>query len=59
MLVFEFLVTSLLLVAIHIDRQKIYKNNITPNMKTNCVGIYYAPLRDRRFENRQNRSYNE
>jgi hypothetical protein len=32
-LVFEFLVTSLLLVAIHTDRQRVHKNNSTPNMR--------------------------
>jgi hypothetical protein len=35
----------------HTNRQGVYKNNITPNMITNCVGIFYALLRDRRFEN--------
>jgi hypothetical protein len=50
-LVFGFLVTSLLLVAIHTNRQGIHKNNITPNIRTNRVGIFYALLRDRRLEN--------
>jgi hypothetical protein len=50
-LVFGFLVTSLLLVAIHTNRQGLHKNNITPNMRTNCVEIFYTPLRDHRFEN--------
>jgi hypothetical protein len=34
-LVFEFLVTSFLLVAIHTNRQAVNKNNITLNMRTN------------------------
>jgi hypothetical protein len=50
-LVFGFLVTSLLLVEIHTNRQGVHKNNITPNMRTNNVRIFYASLRDRRFEN--------
>jgi hypothetical protein len=50
-LVFGFLVTSLLLVAIHTNRQGVHKNSITPNMRLNRVGIFYALLRDRRFEN--------
>jgi hypothetical protein len=56
-LVFGFLVTSLLLVAIHTNIQGVHKNNITPNMRTNCVGIFYASLRYRRFENNCNQSY--
>jgi hypothetical protein len=36
-LVFKFLVTSLLIAAIHIDRQGIHENNITPNMRTNYI----------------------
>jgi hypothetical protein len=50
-LVFKFLVTSLLLVAIHTNRQEVHKNNITPNMGTNNVRIFYALLRDHRFKN--------
>jgi hypothetical protein len=48
---FRFLVTSLLFVAIYTDRQGIGKNNITPNMKTNSVIIFYASLQNRRFKN--------
>jgi hypothetical protein len=44
-------VTSLLLVAIHTNTQEVHKNNCTPNMKTNNVRIFYALLRDCRFEN--------
>jgi hypothetical protein len=36
-LVFKFLVTSLLIAAIHIDRQGIHENNITANMRTNYI----------------------
>jgi hypothetical protein len=43
-LVFGFLVTLLLLVAIHTNRQGVHKNNITLNMRTNCIGIFYALL---------------
>jgi hypothetical protein len=50
-LVFRFLVTSLLLIAIHTNIQGVHKNNIIPNMRTNCIEIFYAPLRDCRFEN--------
>jgi hypothetical protein len=49
-LVFRFHKTSLLIVAIHIDEQRIGKNNITPKMETNYTIIFYATLRDRRFE---------
>jgi hypothetical protein len=47
-LVFRFLVTSLLFVAIQTNNG--YDNN-TPNMKLNYVEIFYAPLRDRGLEN--------
>jgi hypothetical protein len=33
------------------NRQRVHKNNITSNMKTYYVGIFYALLRGRRFEN--------
>jgi hypothetical protein len=50
-LVFRFLVTSLLLVAIHTNRQGVHKNNIIPNMRTNNLRIFYVMLREHRFEN--------
>jgi hypothetical protein len=50
-LVFEFLVTSLLLVATHTNRKGAHKNNSTPNMRTNSVKIFYAMLRERGFKN--------
>jgi hypothetical protein len=49
-LVFKFLVTSLLLVTIHTNRQEVNENNSTPNMRTNNIRVFYALLRDRRFE---------
>jgi hypothetical protein len=48
---FRFLEASLLLVAIHIDRQEIGKNNIAPKMETNHTIIFYASLRIHRLEN--------
>jgi hypothetical protein len=54
---FGLLVTSPLLVAIHTDRQGIYKNNITPNMRMNHTITFYASLRECRFEKHYNRSY--
>jgi hypothetical protein len=45
------LVTSPLVVAIHKNRQGVHKNNITPNMRTNNVTIFYAMLQDEGFEN--------
>jgi hypothetical protein len=36
--------TSLLLVAIHTDRQGVHKQNSTPNMRTNSIRIFYALL---------------
>jgi hypothetical protein len=45
------LVTSPLVVAIHTNRQGVHKNNITPNMRTNNVTIFYTMLQDRGFEN--------
>jgi hypothetical protein len=36
---FRFLVTPLLLVAIHANKQIMDTNNITPNMESNYVGI--------------------
>jgi hypothetical protein len=53
---FRFLATSVLFVAIHIDIQGIYKYNITPNTKTSHTLLFYAMLRDRRFENHKIRS---
>jgi hypothetical protein len=50
-LIFKFLATSLLLVAIHTNRQGVHKQNSTPNMRTNNVRIFYVMLRERRFEN--------
>jgi hypothetical protein len=47
----RFLVTSLLCIAIHTYRQGIYENNITPNMRTKYVGIFYVMLLNYRFEN--------
>jgi hypothetical protein len=34
---FRFLITSLLLIAIHTNKQIMNTNNITPNMKSNFV----------------------
>jgi hypothetical protein len=48
---FRFVVATLLCSAIHIDRHVICKNNITQNMETNYVGIFYTLLRTYRFEN--------
>jgi hypothetical protein len=48
---FTFLVTSLLFVAKHTYRQIIIENIIIPKMETNHIRIFYASLRDRRFEN--------
>ena len=48
---FRFLVTSLLFAIKHTHRQIINKNNITPKMETNNTIIFYALLRDHRFEN--------
>jgi hypothetical protein len=56
-LVFKFLVTSLLLVEKHTNRQGVHKDNITPNMRTNSVRIFYAMLQECRFENHYNQSY--
>jgi hypothetical protein len=41
-LIFKFLVTSPLFVAIHTNRQEVHKNNSTPNMRTNIVIMIYA-----------------
>jgi hypothetical protein len=41
---FKFLVTLLLFVAIHIDRQIIGKNNITPKMEIKHIIIFYVLL---------------
>jgi hypothetical protein len=41
-LVFRFLVTSLLVATIHTYRQVMDKNNITPKMEINYVGILYV-----------------
>jgi hypothetical protein len=43
-LVFMFYETSLLIVAIHIDEQRIGKNNITSKMETNHTIIFYTTL---------------
>jgi hypothetical protein len=43
-LIFKFLVTSLLLVAIHKNRQGAHKHNSTPNMRTNNIRIFYVLL---------------
>jgi hypothetical protein len=40
-----------------INKHGIDKINITPNIRTNCIIIIYTLLRDRGFENYQNRSY--
>jgi hypothetical protein len=48
---FRFLETSLLFVAIHIERQIIGKNNITPSMRTNCVITFHVSLQNFRFKN--------
>jgi type III secretory pathway component EscR len=48
---FSFLVISLLLVAIHTNKQIMGTNNIPPNMRINCVVIFYESRRDRRFKN--------
>jgi hypothetical protein len=48
---FKFLVTSLLLVTIHTNKQIMDTNSITPKIKTNHTIISYASLRDRRFKN--------
>jgi hypothetical protein len=48
---FRFLITSLLLVEIHTNKQIMNTNNITSNIKTNCVIIFYAPKQNRRFVN--------
>jgi hypothetical protein len=50
-LVFRFLVTSLLLVAIHTNKQIMNMITLHQNMRKNCVRIFYVSLRDRRFEN--------
>jgi hypothetical protein len=47
----RFLITSLLLVTKHTNRQMIIKNNITPKMETNHIIIFYSLLRDRMFKN--------
>jgi hypothetical protein len=49
--VIGFLVTPLLLVAIHTSNHGVHKNNITSNMKSNNVIIFYALLRKRWLEN--------
>jgi hypothetical protein len=51
MLGFGFLIMSILLAAIHINKQIMNTNNIAPNMRTNCVILFYASLRERRFKN--------
>jgi hypothetical protein len=43
-LVFRFLVTSPLFVAIHTNRYGVHKNNITPNMRTNNIRILSGTL---------------
>jgi hypothetical protein len=48
---FNFLVTSLILVAIHTNRKGLHKHNSTPKMRTNSERIFYAMLRDPRFVN--------
>jgi hypothetical protein len=48
---FKFFVTSLLITTIHIDRQRVGKNNITPKMEINHTIIFYVSLRDRRIKN--------
>jgi hypothetical protein len=47
------------LAANHSNTHKhgIGKINITPNISTNCIIIFYAMLREREFENYQNQSY--
>jgi hypothetical protein len=35
----------------NIDKHGIGKINITPNINTNCIIIFYVLLRDRRFKN--------
>jgi hypothetical protein len=47
----RFLVTSLLCVAIHTDRQGIDKSNMTTKIETKDTLVFYTLLRDRRFEN--------
>jgi hypothetical protein len=47
----RFLVTSLLLVAIYTNKQIMDMITLHQNMRTNYVGIFYASLRGRRFEN--------
>jgi hypothetical protein len=47
----RFLVTSSLLVAIHTIKQIMDMVTLHQSIRTNCVRIFYAPLRDRRFEN--------
>jgi hypothetical protein len=44
-------VTLLLFVAIHTNGQGVHKNNITPNMRTNNIRIFYVLLRACRFKN--------
>jgi hypothetical protein len=50
-LVFGFLVTSPLVVEIHTIKKIIYMVTLHQSIRTNCVRIFYASLRDRRFEN--------
>jgi hypothetical protein len=44
MLIFKFLVTSLLFVALHTNKQGVHKHNSTPNMRANIVRVFYALL---------------
>jgi hypothetical protein len=48
---FKFLVTSFLLVAIHINKKIVDTITLRKSMKINLTIIFYASLRGRRFEN--------
>jgi hypothetical protein len=47
-----FKIPDLTAIRSNTNKHGIGKINITPNIRTNCVIIFYAMLRDRRFENR-------
>jgi hypothetical protein len=50
-LIFKFLVTSLLLVAINTNRQGVHKHNNTPKMRINSERVFFVMLQYRGFEN--------
>jgi hypothetical protein len=50
-LIFTFLVTSLLFIAIHINEQIMVIITLHQNMRAISVRKFHASLRDRRFEN--------